>query len=83
VLGLRMRSGLVKKLMSEYVEMVSEGLSFLTAYPEECVLGSLMNKLEYELFLKERSESLYINTYDVKKEEAKELGYKFVQRHYG
>jgi len=84
VFGLNVSSWRVKSLMSEYVEMVSLGLPFLTAFPEENVLASMMNKCEYKYMLEniERSRMLYINECYQSKETAKCSGYKFVQREY-
>ena len=84
VFGLNVSSSKVKSLICEYTEMVSLGLPFLTAFPEEEVLSTLMNNVEYKYMLSnaERSRMLYIHEHYACRSEAKAHGFKFMQRQY-
>jgi hypothetical protein len=81
VFGLNFNSEKVMKFISEYYTMVELGLPFLTFFPEEIVISSIMNKPEYNFSFNDIC-YLYIHECYVNKMDSKNSGFYFCQRGY-
>ncbi len=52
VFGLKMSSPRVKSLVNQYYDLVKDGYSFLSCFPEEFVLTALINQPEFRSWMK-------------------------------
>jgi hypothetical protein len=84
VFGLNLHSDIITKVIDEYYDMVKLGLPFLSIFPEEIVLSSILNKPEYQHLIHNLYETtrlqIHENHCDI--HTAKEYGYYFLHRKY-
>ena len=85
VFGLNLSSLKIQSFIEQYYEMVKLGSPFLSAFPEEIVFSTIFNKDEYKYIFNNDKipyQYLYIHESYINLENAKKLGYFFVQRSY-
>jgi len=84
VFGLNIKSNIIMKIINEYYAMVKLGTPFLSIFPEEIVLTSILNKPEYKHLLYNQCETkkLHIHEKNMDVELAKKNGYYFYHTNY-
>ena len=84
VFGLNVQSDIITNIIDEYYDMVKLGLPFLSIFPEEIVLTSIINKPKYRHLIHYIYETTRLQIHENKCDilTAKEQGYFFSHRNY-
>jgi hypothetical protein len=84
VFGLNLHSSIITKIIDEYYDMVKLGLPFLSIFPEEIVLTSIINKPEYQYLIQCIYENTKLQIHESKLDinSAKKDGFFFLHRYY-
>ena len=86
VFGLNLESPVADKFVGEYYEMARLGLPFLSAFPEEIVFASILNKPDFAHLLDRRHGMMHLYVHEVDVgydvDYARRCGFYFLQRAY-
>jgi hypothetical protein len=84
VMGLNLENPKIQQWIKEYYDMVENGWTFFSYYPEEIVFTALFQKPEYREFVHDAHENYMLQIHETyaSMEHAKRVGYYFVHRHY-